>query len=301
MEKILEKCKMCPRNCNVNRYINKGFCRSNDKVKVAHIGLHKFEETCISNKNGSGTIFFSGCNLKCVFCQNYKISSNDYGVELSNEELANLMLKLEKMGSDNINLVSPTIYVCQISEAIKIAKNEGLRLPIIYNTNGYENVETLKMLEDVVDVYLPDFKYTSSILAEKYSGAKNYTDVVIPTIKECLRQQSQNIYDENGKILKGVIIRHLILPNHILNSKNVLKAIKENFGTDVCISIMAQYFPTYKAKDIPKLNRKITKKEYLEILEYAEDLGFNNGYIQTIEKSEEKYVPSFDINSLKLK
>lgn len=300
MKEILKRCDLCPRKCNVNRYNNKGFCGANSNVKVAHIGLYMFEESCISNKNGSGMIFFSGCNLKCVFCQNYKISSNSYGEELTIHELASIMLKLEKDGADNINLVSPTIYAIQIKESVEIAKKCGLNIPIIYNTNGYENIQTLKMLDGIVDVYLPDFKYSSSYLALKYSSANNYNNIAICVIKECLRQKPKNIYDENGKILKGVIIRHLILPNHILNSKNVLKMIKDNFGTSVCISVMGQYFPTHEAVNINKLNRKITKKEYDEVLNYAIELGFYNGYMQKLEKTEEKYVPKFDVSSLKL-
>ncbi len=299
MKDLLEKCNMCPRKCNINRYEAQGFCKAKNNVKVAHIGLYKFEEPCISNKNGSGAVFFSGCNLSCVFCQNYKISTNEYGIELSCLELANEFLKLQAMGADNINLVSPTIYVYQIIKALKNAKSRGLTVPVIYNSNGYEMPQTLKMLEGLVDVYLPDFKYSTSFLAQKYSNAPNYPKVAVDAIRECLRQQSKNIYDENGKILKGVIIRHLILPNYVINTKRVLKIIEKNFGTDVTISIMAQYFPTYKAKNIEKLNRKISKKEYDYVYNYLQGLGFKNGYFQYLETDEEKYVPNFDINTLK--
>ena len=298
MKEFLEKCELCPRKCKINRYETLGFCKAQDKIKVAHIALHKFEEPCIINKNGSGTIFFSGCNLRCCFCQNYKISMEGYGIEISSQELAEKMLKLQNMCADNINLVSPTIYAIQIKEAIKIAKEKGLNIPIIYNTNGYENVETLKMLEGYIDVYLPDFKYATSFMSEKYSLAKDYPIVAKNAIKECLRQVPNNIYDENGKILKGVIIRHLVLPNHLLNTKNVLNIIQSEYGKDVSVSIMAQYFPTYKAIEIEKLNRKITKKEYDKVIGFIEELELSNGYIQELEDNEEKYVPLFDLRTL---
>ena len=298
MKEFLEKCELCPRKCKINRYETFGFCKAQDKIKVAHIALHKFEEPCISNKNGSGTIFFSGCNLRCCFCQNHKISMEGYGIEISSQELAEKMLKLQNMGADNINLVSPTIYAIQIKEAIKIAKEKGLNIPVIYNTNGYENVETLKMLEGYIDVYLPDFKYATSFMSEKYSLAKDYPIVAKNAIKECLRQVPNNIYDENGKILKGVIIRHLVLPNHLLNTKNVLSMIQSEYGKDVNVSVMAQYFPTYKAIEIDKLNRKITKKEYDKVIGFIEELELSNGYIQELEDNEEKYVPLFDLRTL---
>ena len=240
MKDYLKSCTMCPRKCKVNRYENIGFCASKDKVKVAHISLHQFEEPCISLKKGSGTIFFAGCNLRCEFCQNYKISDGKYGIELSSEELAEKMLKLQSIGAENINLVSPTIYALQIKEAILIAKEKGLKVPIIYNTNGYENVDVLKEMEDVIDIYLPDFKYSFDSLALKYSKVPNYMNICIDTLKECLRQKKANVYDEDGKLLSGVIIRHLVLPNHIINTKKCLRILKENFGENVTISVMFQ-------------------------------------------------------------
>ncbi|MBR1884697.1 MAG: radical SAM protein [Clostridia bacterium] len=299
MKDYLIKCTMCPRKCKVNRYKEKGFCFTCDKIKVAHISMHKFEEPCISNKNGSGTVFFSGCNMRCVYCQNYKISENGYGKEITVEELANIFLKLQKMGADNINLVSPTIYALMIKEALVIAKNEGLKIPVIYNTNGFENVEVLKQLEDVVDVYLPDFKYYFDSLSKKYSLTNNYCKVALETVKECLRQKPQNIYDDSGKILKGVIIRHLFLPNHLINTRNVLKTLKDNFGNDITVSIMMQYFPTYKASDFKKINRKISMREYSKILGFLDEFNFFNGYVQEMPKNEESYVPNFDISTLK--
>ena len=295
----LKSCTMCPRMCRVNRHEKVGFCKAGEKIKVAHICLHKFEEPCISIGKGSGTIFFSGCNLRCVFCQNYKISANDYGLNLTIEELSKEMLKLQDMGAENINLVSPTIYSLSIREAIIIAKENGLKIPVIYNTNGYENVEVLKEMEDVIDIYLPDFKYSFDELAVKYSNSPNYTNICLNAIEEILRQKKENIYDENGKMLSGVIIRHLVLPNHILNTKRCLRILKERFGEKITISIMFQYFPTYNSYKYPKINRKINKIEQREVLDYLEMLNFSNGYVQEMPENEESYVPIFDISTLK--
>lgn len=291
----LKHCAACPRRCGINRVDGKvGFCTATDKIKVAKYMLHFWEEPCISGKNGSGTVFFSGCPLRCEFCQNHEISEKCVGKETSCYELANIFLELQNMGANNINLVSPTIYVYQIIEAVKIAKSKGLKLPIIYNTSGYENVETIKLLSGIIDVYLPDFKYASDILARKYSKVSNYVDNVENVLKEMVYQVGNVEFDENGLIKKGVIIRHLILPNNVLNSKLVLKWIRDNLGSDVYVSIMAQYFPTHKALDDKTLNRKITKEELDSVLEYAESIGLKNGYVQELGSHEEEYVPKFN-------
>lgn len=294
--KELEKCEICPHKCKVNRALgNKGRCRCNDKIKIALASIHNYEEPCISGKNGSGTIFFSNCNLKCIYCQNYEISQLDKGKEITIDHLAEIFINQQNKNVNNINLVTPTMYVPQIIEAIKIARNNGLKIPIIYNSNGYENVETIKMLDGYIDVYLPDLKYYSNEIAKKYSKIDNYFSNAVSAIKEMQKQVGNPIFNEDGIIQKGVIIRHLILPNHILNTKKILKYIKENFDENTYISVMAQYFPTYKAKDDDKINRKISKKEYKEVEEYLYLLNLKNGYIQELGEHEEEYVPNFDL------
>lgn len=289
----LEKCTTCPHKCGINRIEQIGRCKANDKIKIALYSLHKFEEPCISENNGSGTIFFSNCNLNCVFCQNYEISQEGKGKEITVEQLADIFLEQQNTNhANNINLVSPTIYAYQIIKAIKIAKSKGWHIPIIYNSNGYENIETLRELEGYIDVYLPDLKYYYNELGERYSKVKNYFEIATEAIKEMYRQVGEPKFDENGLIIKGVIIRHLVLPNHIENSKRVLKWIKNNMSNRVNISIMAQYFPTYKANETD-LNRKLTKEEYVDIENYLYKLDLKNGYIQELGEHEEEYVPQW--------
>ncbi len=290
----LEQCKLCPHNCKVNRNIGKtGRCKCTDKIKIALVSLHKFEEPCISGENGSGTIFFSNCNLNCMFCQNYEISQLGKGSDVTIKELANIFIQQQNRGAHNINLVTPTMYVIQIIEAIKIAKSNGLTIPIIYNTNSYENIETIKMLKGYIDVYLPDLKYYSDELSKKYSKVNNYFQNATMAIKEMYNQVGAPKFDENKMIKSGVIIRHLILPNYLLNTKNILKWIKNNMPEDIYVSIMAQYFPTYKASNDDKINRKLTRKEYKNIEKYLFLLDLKNGYLQDLEDNEEQYVPEF--------
>lgn len=293
----LKSCNICPHRCKVNRLDGKiGRCKCDDKVKIALASIHHYEEPCISGKNGSGTIFFSNCNLNCIYCQNYEISQQGKGKIISIEHLAEIFVNQQKKNANNINLVTPTMYVPQIIEAIKIAKNNGLNIPIIYNSNGYENVETIKMLKGYIDIYLPDLKYYSNKISKKYSNIDNYFEIAINAIKEMQKQVGNPVFDNNGIIKKGVIIRHLILPNHLLNTKNILKYIKENLNEDTYISLMAQYFPTYKAKEDKFINRKLTKKEYKEIESYLYSLDIKNGYIQELGEHEEEYVPNFDFS-----
>ena len=297
MIKLLQKCEICPHKCKIDRTKNQvGRCKSKDTVKLALASIHNFEEPCISGGNGSGTVFFSNCNLSCEFCQNYEISQQGLGKEISIERLAEIFIEQQSRGADNINLVSPTSYAVQIIEAIKIAKNNGLKIPIIYNTNGYENIETLKLLEGYIDIYLPDLKYAENDLAKKYSKIENYFEIATSAIKEMYRQVGENEYDESGIIKKGIIIRHLILPNHTENSKKVLKWIAENMPKNITVSVMAQYFPTYKAKEIKDINRKITKYELQKIENYLYSLDLENGYIQEMGNNEEIYVPKWEIN-----
>ena len=292
--KELEKCEICPHNCKVNREQGQiGRCRSNDKIKIALVSTHEYEEPCISGKNGSGTVFFSNCNLNCMYCQNYEISQLGKGREITIEELADIFIKQQEKGVNNINLVTPTMYAYQIIEAIKIARKNGLNLPIIYNTNGYERVETIKALDGYIDVYLPDLKYYSDTLSKKYSNVDKYFEVATKAIKEMYRQVGQATFNEKGIIQKGVIIRHLILPNHLQNTKHILKWIKENLG-DIYVSIMAQYFPTYKAKGDSLIGRKLTKKEYKEIENFLYTLDLKNGYMQELGEHEEEYVPNWE-------
>lgn len=286
MLKELNKCNICPHNCNINR--NDGIvgrCRATDKIKIALYSTHDFEEPCISGEKGSGTVFFSNCNLNCVFCQNYEISQLGKGKEITIEELANIFLKQQENEVENINLVTPTSYVPQIIEALKIAKKEGLKLPIVYNTNGYENIETIKMLDGYIDIYLPDLKYSENELAKKYSKVNNYFEIATEAINEMVKQVGIPKIDENGIMKKGVMVRHLVLPNNIENSKNVLKWIVENLPKDIYISVMAQYFPTYKAKEIKEINRELTIEEWKEIEDYIEELGIENGYVQELRRT----------------
>ena len=294
MNKELECCTICPHNCKINRTKNPGRCKSTDKIKIALYSIHNFEEPCISGEKGSGTIFFSNCNMNCVFCQNYEISQLGRGKEITIEELANVMIKQQERNVQNINLVTPTSYALHIVEAIKIARKKGLEIPIVYNTNGYESVETLKLLEGYVDIYLPDLKYYYDDLAKKYSKVDNYFEIATKAIQEMYRQVGTPVLDENGVMKKGLMIRHLILPNEVHNSKKVLKWIKKNIDSNVYVSIMAQYFPTYKAKEIPEIARKITKEEYEKVENYLYELDLENGYIQELGEHEEEYVPTWE-------
>ena len=295
MEEYLVECKLCPRECKINRLDGKiGRCKAGVKPKIALADLHFFEEPCISGKSGSGTVFFSGCNLSCKFCQNYEISQLGKGKEISIEELADEFLKLQERGANNINLVTGFAFVPQIIEALKIAKNDGLSIPIVYNSSGFESIETLKLLDGYIDVYLPDIKYGFNELSERLSDCNNYFDIATIAIKEMVRQVGGPNFDENGIIKKGVIVRHLILPNHIQNSKKVLRWISKNLPKKIYVSVMAQYFPTYKANSYEDINRKLNKEELENIENYMQELNMMNGYIQNIEENEEKYVPNFN-------
>lgn len=290
----LNKCNLCPHMCLVDRENKKrGFCKSGENVKIALSSKFFYEEPCISGTKGSGAVFFSNCNLRCVYCQNYKISKEGKGKEILVEELADIFLNLQEEGACNINLVTPTIYALHIKKALILAKKNGLNIPVIYNSSGYENVDTIKELDGLIDVYLPDFKYCSNELGLKYSGVNKYFDFASCAILEMYRQVGHPIFDNNGIIKKGLIIRNLILPNNTKNTKNVLEWIVENIGKEAYVSIMAQYFPTNEAQNINELNRKITKKEYHIIEKYMYDLGLENGYFQSLGKNEEKYVPNF--------
>ncbi len=292
---ILKQCNLCPWECKVNRRNGKfGKCKAGENVKIALANLHFFEEPCISGENGSGTLFFTGCNMNCKFCQNYKISQEMLGREISIENLAEEFLKLQNLNANNINLVTGVMYVPQIIEAIKLARKMGLKIPIVYNSSGYENPETIKLLDGYIDVYLPDLKYYDNELGFKLSGINNYFKYATESIKEMYKQVGKPELDENGIIKKGLIIRHLVLPNYIENSKKVLKWIKDNFKDDILVSVMAQYFPSNKAMEYSDINRKLTEEEYNEIEEYVFELNLD-GYMQDLEENEEQYVPKFEL------
>ena len=297
MIKELDKCTICPHKCGINRNEGKiGRCKASEKIKIALYSTHNFEEPCISGENGSGTVFFSNCNLNCVYCQNYEISQQGKGKEITIEELAQIFLEQQSKNVENINLVTPTSYTFQIIEAIKIARKNGLKIPIVYNTNGYETVETIRNLDGYVDIYLPDLKYAENEKAYKYSKIENYFEIATNAIKEMVRQVGKPEFDEIGIMKKGVMIRHLMLPENVENSKKVLKWINDNLKDYVYISVMAQYFPTYKAKNDEKykeLNRKLTENEWKQIEDYIDFLGFENGFVQELGEHEEEYVPKW--------
>lgn len=292
----LHNCTLCPRKCGADRYTNTGFCGCGTVVRAAKAYLHMWEEPCISGTSGSGTVFFSGCCLKCCFCQNYKISCENFGMEISETRLAEIFLELQKKGAHNINLVSPTQFVPQIISALDLCRGK-LKIPVVYNTGGYERVETLKMLEGYIDVYLPDFKYYDNALAEKYSGAKNYFEVVTAAVKEMYRQVG-DCKTTDGIIHRGMIIRHLVLPTHRHDSMKTLKWISENLPRDgVMVSLMSQYTPFYKSSEHKEIARRISTFEYNSVLEKARELGLN-GFMQEKSSAKEEYTPDFDLLGL---
>ena len=292
---LLKSCKLCPRNCKVDRLNNKiGFCKATDKLKVARAALHFWEEPCISGEKGSGTVFFSNCTLKCVFFQNNDISECSAGKEISIERLSDIFLELQHKGALNINLVTPTHYVPQIIEGLKIAKNKGLNLPIIYNSSGYENIETLRYLKGYIDVYLPDLKYFSNKYSLKYSNAKDYFNFAIKAIDEMVKQVGDIQFDKNGIIKKGVIVRHLLLPGLLFDSKKILDYLHKTYDDKIYISIMNQYTPLAHVENYPEINKKISEKYYNTIIDYAISIGIQNAFIQEEGTAKESFIPAFD-------
>lgn len=286
-------CNLCPRNCNAQReeYSGKGFCKMGTLPKIALAAPHYWEEPCISGKNGSGTVFFSGCTMKCVFCQNYEISSLGQGKYVTAQELSEIYRQLEEKGVHNINLVTATHFIYEVLKSFEIYMP---KIPVVYNCGGYEKVETLKRLEGIVSVYLPDFKYGFDELGVKYSNAPNYVETAANAIAEMVRQRGKVQFDEEGMIKSGVIVRHLILPNHTKSSIRVLEIIKENFGDNVLVSLMGQYIPMGTADRFEKLNRKITKREYNKVLDVLYSLNLD-GFAQELKSADKKFVPKWDI------
>ena len=293
----LLKCNLCPRNCGINRYKKVGFCGQSNKIKLALAKLFFYEEPPISGKNGSGTIFFTGCNLKCIFCQNYDISTKNIGKTVSIKRLSEIMLELQNKGAHNINLVTPTIYVPQIIKAIKLAKSNGLSIPIVYNSSGYENIDTIKMLNGYVDIYLPDLKYYNDDLAIKYSSAPNYFLYASKVIDEMIKQVGPCKFDKNGLIKKGVIVRHLLLPGHLDDSKKIIKHLS-SYKDDIYISIMNQYTPIRKL-EYENLNHPVKKDDYYELIDYADNLGINNAFCQEDETVSESFIPIWNFEGIK--
>lgn len=287
-----KKCRLCARNCGVNRYEQHGYCASSADMHIARAALHMWEEPPVSGTCGSGTIFFCGCSLGCVFCQNREISRGNQGRSVSINELSQIMLKLQGEGAHNINLVTPTHYVPSIIEAVAIARKSGLSIPIVYNTGSYDSIETLRSLDGVVDVYLPDFKYYRSKTASEYSFANDYVDVAKCAISEMVRQRGTPKFDCNGIIISGVIVRILLLPGHLAEAKLTLKYIFDSYGNSVYISLMSQYTPPAGMKR--PLDRKVTRAEYRELISYAESIGLKNGFYQDIDSADESFIPAFD-------
>lgn len=296
---LLKSCRLCPRNCGVNRLKGeKGYCRAGKDIKAALASLHKWEEPCISGKNGSGTIFFSSCNLRCVFCQNYKISSNDFGTEISSEKLSEIFLNEQEKGANNINLVTPTHYVPQIIEAIDSAKSKGLSIPILYNSSGYEKVETIKALKGYIDVYLPDIKYFSDKYAVRYSNAPNYFKYASSAVLEMIDQVGKVQFDENGIIKKGVIVRHMMLPGLLFDSKKIMDFICRNIKDYVYVSIMNQYTPMFNAASFPEINKTLNPKHYDALIQYALDNGLEHGFIQESGTATKDFIPDFNLKGI---
>lgn len=290
-----ENCLLCPRKCGINRSTGQtGVCGVSSEIKVARAALHYWEEPCISGKRGSGAVFFSGCSLHCVFCQNREISDGKEGKVISKERLSDIFMELAGKGANNINLVTPGQYIPDIVWAVNDAKSRGMKLPIIYNTSGYENVTELKLLEGIVDVYLPDFKYMDSTLSARYSRAKDYPSVAKQALSEMVRQQPDVVIDDaTGLIQKGVIVRQLLLPGHVNDAKAVLKYLYDTYHDHVYISMMSQFTPI-ALEDYPEINRTVTKREYERLVNYALEIGITNAFIQEGDVAKDSFIPAFD-------
>ena len=292
----LKNCHLCPKNCGVNRYKQLGFCKSSADLYVSYYSLHMWEEPIISGKHGSGAIFFSNCNLKCIFCQNRKISNDGYGKKISLDRLSNIMLELQEKGAHNINLVTPTHYVPLIKYSINSIKDK-LSIPVVYNTSSYENVETIKMMNGIVNIYLADFKYYDNELGKRYSNCDNYRECAINSIDEMYKQVDKFVIKDD-LMVSGLIVRVLVLPGHIDDSKKIIKYLYEKYGDNIIISIMNQYTPLFHIEKYENLNRKVNDSEYDEIINYACDIGVKHAFIQEGDTQKESFIPDFDISVL---
>lgn len=293
--KLLEDCTLCPRECHVNRTQGGiGYCKVPAEPVVARAALHMWEEPCISGDEGSGTVFFSGCSMGCKYCQNHNIAMGRAGKKITVERLSQIFLELQEKGANNINLVTPGHYIIPIVEAIRMARDNKLSVPIVYNSSGYEKVDTLRLLEGYVDIYLPDLKYMDNEPAMRYSNCKDYFIHASAAIKEMVRQAPEPIFDQRGIMRKGVIVRHLVLPGHLEDSKNIIRYLYETYGDCIYISIMNQYTPLPAVEGDPRLGRKLTQEEYDEIIDYAIALGVENGFIQEGDTASESFIPEFN-------
>ncbi len=293
-----ECCTLCPRMCRVDRTKTVGYCGATDKVMVSRAALHMWEEPCISGTRGSGAVFFANCTLRCIYCQNYKISHEGFGKEISVERLAEIFLELQDQGAHNINLVTPTHYLPSVIAALDIAKPK-LNIPVVYNCGGYERVETVRELEGYVDIYLPDLKYFDDALAKKYSNAPGYFNIATEAIKEMIRQVKKPVYDSDGLMKKGVIVRHMVLPGCREDSVKLLDSMAEELPTgDYLVSIMSQYTPFYKASEYPEINRRVTTYEYQSVIDEALRLGLTDGFMQEKSSAKEEYTPPFDLEGV---
>lgn len=320
MDYDFSDCTLCPRNCHSDRTINPtvsglknkyGYCGQSNTVRAARAALHMWEEPCISGSSGSGTVFFSGCNMGCIFCQNFEISHGTYGKNISISRLSEIFLELQEKKANNINLVTPTHFVPQIIDALSLARKNGLHLPIVYNTGSYENVETLCMLDGLIDIYLPDFKYFSASLSRKYSHTADYFEKASLAVSEMVRQTGKPVfrtesgnfltaeeYDDKALLYRGTIVRHLLLPNCLEDSKAVIKYLYETYKNQIFISIMSQYTPLRSISEYPELNRKVSSKEYEELVDYAISIGVENGFIQGEDTAAESFIPAFNCEGI---
>ena len=298
MNELYNSCELCPRKCHINRNTTKGICSNTSTLKVARSALYYFEEPSISGTNGSGTIFFSGCNLKCCYCQNKEISNNNFGINISVERLSELMLELQKKKANNINLVTPTHFVPSIIEAIKLARKKGLSIPIVYNTSGYESITTIKLLAGYVDIYLTDFKYFDNKLGEDLSKVKNYFEIASLALEEMYKQVGKNKFASNGIMMRGIIVRCLVLPTKGADTKKIINYLYKKYQDNIYLSIMNQYTPVNPSDTFTFLNDKVSDKEYDDIINYALDLEVKNAYIQEGETQDESFIPPFDLEGL---
>ena len=294
---LLKNCMLCPRKCGVNRYEKPGACGATNKMKLAYYSLHMWEEPVISGENGSGTIFFSHCNLRCIYCQNKKISIDGYGKIISNKKLGEIMLELQEKGAHNINLVTPTHYVPNIASVLRKIKKKELTIPVVYNTSSYESIGTIMMMRDLVDIYLADLRYFDDQLGVNYSGCQNYFENATMAIDEMYRQVGSPEFDENGLMKKGLIVRVLILPGHLEDSKKIIRYLYNTYHDDIFISIMNQYTPVNPCI-YNNLNRKLTEEEYDDVIKYALELGVRNAFVQEEGTAEESFIPDFNTNVL---
>ena len=298
MNELYNSCELCPRKCHINRNTTKGICSNTSTLKVARSALHYFEEPSISGTNGSGTIFFSGCNLKCCYCQNKEISNDNFGINISVERLSELMLELQAKKASNINLVTPTHFVPSIIEAIKLARKKGLSIPIVYNTSGYESVATIKLLAGYIDIYLTDFKYFDNKLGEDLSKVKNYFEIASLALEEMYKQVGINKFASNCMMTKGIIVRCLVLPTKGTDTKKIINYLYKKYQDNIYLSIMNQYTPVNHSDTFTFLNDKVSDKEYDDIINYALDLGVKNAYIQEGETQDESFIPPFNLEGL---